>query len=172
MDTVEMVVAPEGKIPTRGTQEAAGYDLYDAEETEIPAGGWKLVSTGVKMKIPKGSYGRLAGRSGNTLRHGLVVQAGVIDSDYRGDVGAIVFNYSDTAHRIIPGMRIAQIIFERHLTPDILEVEDLDETERGEKGFGSTDQPEETAQRLYTPAEYEAIRRFAKDHPRTCLSNT
>ncbi|MBH0115222.1 hypothetical protein I5E68_20050, partial [Novosphingobium sp. YJ-S2-02] len=69
-DMVELVVAPEGKIPTRGTQEAAGYDLYAAEETEIPAGGWKLVSTGVKMKIPKGSYGRLAGRSGNTLRHG------------------------------------------------------------------------------------------------------
>ncbi|PCH35367.1 dUTP diphosphatase [Wolfiporia cocos MD-104 SS10] len=162
MDTVEMVVEPQGKLPTRGSQEATGYDLYAAEELEIPMGGWKLVPTGVKMKIPKGSYGKLTGRSGNALQHGLMVHPGVIDSDYRGTVGAIIYNYSKNNHRIVPGMRIAQIVFEKHLTPDIKEVTDLKETERGEKGFGSTDQTEDTEWRLYTEEEHEAIRCFTK----------
>ena len=111
-DQVKMIVGPKGRLPTRGTEGAIGYDLYAAEGTEIPAGGWKSIPTDIRMEIPKGSYGRIASRSGNTLRHGLTVQAGVIDPDYRGDIGVILFNLSKESHRIVPGMRIAQIIFE------------------------------------------------------------
>ena len=139
LDTVKMVVGPKGTLPTRGTDGAIGYDLYSSEEVEIPARGWKAIDTDIKMEIPKGSYGRIAGRSGNALKHGLTTHGGVIDPDYRGNVKVIAFNMSAQTHRIIPGMRIAQIIFERAITPEIDQVDQLDQTGRGEQGFGSTD---------------------------------
>ncbi|PCH41855.1 dUTPase-like protein, partial [Wolfiporia cocos MD-104 SS10] len=118
------------------------YDLYASTPDEIAPGGWKVIPTGVRMKIPKGSYGRIPSRSGLTLWHGLMVgvRAGVIDPDYRGEVQVfILFNQSTMTHHIIPGMRITQIIFEQALTPNIVQVKELNETKQGEKGFGSTD---------------------------------
>ena len=99
----------------RGTDGAIGYDLYSSKEVEIPMMGWKDISTNVRMEIPKGSYGRIVGQSGNALKHGLTTHGGVINPDYQGDVKVIMFNMSTQVHRVIPGMCVAQIIFEKEI---------------------------------------------------------
>ncbi|TXG53126.1 hypothetical protein EZV62_022295 [Acer yangbiense] len=125
-------------LPSRGSPLAAGYDLSSATETKVPAGGKALVPTDLNIAIPVGTYARVAPRSGLAWKHSIDVGAGVIDADYRGPVGVILFNYSDADFEVKVGDRIAQLIIEKITTPDVLEVEDLDSTVRGEGGFGST----------------------------------
>lgn len=125
-------------LPLRGSNDAAGYDLSSAVQAIVPARGRQLIATDLAIAVPPGTYGRVAPRSGLALKKGIDVGAGVIDADYRGSVGVILFNHSDEEFRIEPGDRIAQLILERIVTPPILEVEDLDATSRGEGGFGST----------------------------------
>ncbi len=129
-------------IPTKGSIEAAGYDLYarfDTLNLIIEPHTSVLVSTGVAMKIPYGYYGRIAPRSGFSVKTGLVVNAGVIDSDYRGEIKILFQNHSDKYIAINNGEKVAQIIIERIAHCNIVEVEDLDNTARGTNGFGSTD---------------------------------
>ena len=129
-------------IPTKGSAEAAGYDLYarfDCLNIIIEPNSSVLVSTGVDMKIPYGYYGRIAPRSGFSVRTGLIVNAGVIDSDYRGEVKILFQNNSDKYIAINNGEKVAQIIIEKIAHCDIIEVQDLDNTIRGTNGFGSTD---------------------------------
>ena len=90
------------------------------------------------MAIPEGTYGRVAPRSGLAAKHHLDVGAGVIDADYRGPVGVVMFNLGQTDYPVKKGDRIAQLILEKILMAEIEEVDDLDDTERGEGGFGST----------------------------------
>ena len=91
------------------------------------------------MAIPEGNYGRIAPRSGLAAKHSIDVGAGVIDSDYRGEVKVLLFNLSDTDFEVKPGDRIAQLIIEKYTMTEIQEVEGkLDDTVRGEGGFGST----------------------------------
>ncbi|KAK2660515.1 hypothetical protein Ddye_007048 [Dipteronia dyeriana] len=125
-------------LPSRGSPLAAGYDLSSATETKVPARGKALVPTDLSIAIPVGTYARVAPRSGLTWKHSIDVGAGVIDADYRGPVGVILFNHSDVDFEVKVGDRIAQLIIEKIMTPDVLEVEDLDSTVRGEGGFGST----------------------------------
>ncbi|EGD83321.1 deoxyuridine 5'-triphosphate nucleotidohydrolase [Salpingoeca rosetta] len=125
-------------IPTRGSSGAAGYDLYSAYDVKIPAKGKAIVKTDIAVAIPQTCYGRVAPRSGLTVKHFLDVGAGVIDSDYRGNVGVVMFNFNDTDYSVSKGDRVAQLILERIYTPDVQEVEDLEDTARGEGGFGST----------------------------------
>ncbi|XP_066327121.1 deoxyuridine 5'-triphosphate nucleotidohydrolase-like [Miscanthus floridulus] len=125
-------------LPSRGSALAAGYDLSSAVETLVPARGKALVPTDLSVAIPHGTYARIAPRSGLALKHSIDVGAGVIDADYRGPVGVILFNHSDADFAVKPGDRIAQMIIEVIATPEVAEVEDLDATVRGEGGFGST----------------------------------
>ncbi|XP_039139691.1 deoxyuridine 5'-triphosphate nucleotidohydrolase [Dioscorea cayenensis subsp. rotundata] len=125
-------------MPSRASPLSAGYDLSSAVETKVPARGKALVPTDLSIAIPDGTYARIAPRSGLTWKHSIDVGAGVIDADYRGPVGVILFNHSDVDFTVKPGDRIAQMIIERILTPEVLEVEDLDATVRGAGGFGST----------------------------------
>ncbi|KAM5564858.1 deoxyuridine 5'-triphosphate nucleotidohydrolase [Rosa sericea] len=125
-------------LPSRGSPLSAGYDLSSATETKIPARGKALVPTDLSIAVPEGTYARVAPRSGLTWKHSIDVGAGVIDADYRGPVGVILFNHSDVDFEIKVGDRIAQLIIEIIITPDVVEVEDLDSTVRGEGGFGST----------------------------------
>ncbi|KAM0951606.1 putative dUTP diphosphatase [Dioscorea sansibarensis] len=125
-------------MPSRASPLSAGYDLSSAVETKVPARGKALVPTDISIAIPDGTYARIAPRSGLTWKHAIDVGAGVIDADYRGPVGVILFNHSDVDFTVKPGDRIAQMIIERILTPKVLEVEDLDATARGAGGFGST----------------------------------
>ncbi|ORY32242.1 dUTPase-like protein [Naematelia encephala] len=125
-------------IPTLGSEFAAGMDLYSAEHKVIPAGGRALVDLKISVAIPKGHYGRVAPRSGLATKHGIQTGAGVIDADYRGPVMVLLFNHSETDFQVNPKDRIAQLILERISVPRLRQVETLDETVRGEGGFGST----------------------------------
>jgi dUTP pyrophosphatase len=126
-------------IPTQGTSFAAGYDLYAAEDTTIVCGTRKLVKTNISMEITPGYYGRIAPRSGLAYKSGIDVLAGVIDSDYRGDIGIILYNTDKNIDFVVKkGDRIAQIIFEACYTATLNTVENLDNTLRQSGGYGST----------------------------------
>jgi|LWDU01.1.fsa_nt_gi dUTP pyrophosphatase len=131
------------RLPTRGSGEAAGYDLYslieDSKEIVWPAQR-KLFKTGIAMEIPTGYVGIIKPRSGLALRNGGDILAGVIDSDYRGEIGVILHNEDDHDPITISNAeRIAQIIFIKHESPEIVEVSSFDDdTDRGDGGFGST----------------------------------
>ena len=129
---------PKATLPSLGSVNAAGYDLNALQATTVPARGKVLVSTGLAFAIPVGNYGRIAPRSGLAAKHSIDVGAGVIDADYRGEVKVLLFNFSDKDFSIVPGDRIAQMIIEKYSPTELVEVEDLDSTERGAGGFGST----------------------------------
>lgn len=87
---------PDAKLPTKGSEHAAGYDLSSVEETVVQPKDKMLVSTGLAMAIPYGNYGRVAPRSGLATKHFIHVGAGVVDADYRGEVKVLLYNFSDT----------------------------------------------------------------------------
>ena len=126
------------RLAVRSTEGAAGYDLSAAHTAVVPARGKCLVKTGLAMAIPNGCYGRVAPRSGLALKKFIDVGAGVIDSDYRGELGVILFNFSDEDFVINMGDRIAQLIFEKIKTPKLKELDSLEGTGRGKEGYGST----------------------------------
>lgn len=138
MSFLVKVLNVNAKIPSRGSDKAAGYDLSSSEEVIVPARGRKMVKTGIAISVPAGHYGRVAPRSGITLKNGIDVGAGVIDEDYRGEVCVILFNHSNEDFVVNMGDRIAQLILERISTPDVEVVNSLESTERGNGGFGST----------------------------------
>jgi deoxyuridine 5'-triphosphate nucleotidohydrolase len=129
---------PEAILPTRGSEWSAGYDLSSAEHLTIAAGARAVVKTALAIACPSGTYGRVAPRSGLTVKHGIHVGAGVIDADYRGEVGVVLFNLGDADFVIAPGDRIAQLVLEQIVLAPVTEVEELDATVRGAGGFGST----------------------------------
>ncbi|NWU29018.1 DUT protein, partial [Dyaphorophyia castanea] len=124
--------------PSRGSTRAAGYDLYSAYDCVIPPMEKAVVKTDIQIALPSGCYGRVAPRSGLAAKHFIDVGAGVIDEDYRGNVGVVLFNFGKESFEVKKGDRIAQLICERIYYPELEEVEALDDTERGEGGFGST----------------------------------
>jgi dUTP pyrophosphatase len=133
-----MRIHPQAKLPTRGSQYSAGLDLYSIESFTIAARGRAAVRTGLSVAIPHGFYGRIAPRSGLAVKHGLDVLAGVVDSDYRGEIICALINHGDESLEIEAGMRIAQLIIESIEIPEPTWREDLSETKRGSGGFGST----------------------------------
>ncbi len=96
------------------------------------------MQTDLSLAIPPGTYGRIAPRSGLALKHAIGVGAGVIDADYTGPIGVILFNHGQNDFTIKIGDRIAQLILEQILTPPVVQVKDIQHTERGSQGFGST----------------------------------
>ena len=132
-------LSDKAKIPTQGSKYAAGYDLYAAEEVLVNTMGRKLVKTNISISIPEGYYGRIAPRSGLAYKNGIDVLAGVIDSDYRGDIGVILLNTDHNLDfEVNVGNRIAQIIIEKCHSVNWETVETLDATVRSEGGFGSS----------------------------------
>lgn len=152
-------LSKDAKIPTKVNKGDAGYDLYSTEDVFITPLERKLFKTNIAMAIPDGYYGRIADRSGLALKSGLHVLAGVIDSTYRGDIGVVILNTNGLEdwslirqaeilklHPLRPqafihikkGERIAQIIFEKYEDVEFSEAENLEETDRGAAGFGST----------------------------------
>lgn len=129
-------------LPHYGSSDAAGMDLYadlgDKGSLSIHPGERKLIKTGVAMAIPAGYYGRIAPRSGLAYKQGIDIMAGVIDGDYRGEVGAILINFGDKSFNVNTGDRVAQMIFERYAPAYAYQVAVLPGTERGAEGFGST----------------------------------
>src|SRR5215211_2574810 len=129
---------PEARLPTRGSADAAGLDLRAVERLSIAPGGRAAVRTGVAVAIHGGFYGRVAPRSGLAVRHGIDVLAGVIDSDYRGEVLCALVNHGREPFEVEPGARVAQLVVEAIASPEPAWAEDLEETGRGAGGFGST----------------------------------
>ena len=117
------LLSDKAKLPIRGSAGAAGYDLFSAVNVIVPARSRVLVGTDISVNIPDNCYGRVAPRSGLALKFGLDVGAGVIDSDYRGNVGVILFNHTDVDFNVELGMRIAQLIIEHISNPELVEVE-------------------------------------------------
>jgi dUTP pyrophosphatase len=128
----------DATLPTRGSSGAVGYDLYSIDEVVVSPSQRALVGTGVAVILPMNVYGRVAPRSGLAVKHGIQVGAGVVDPDYRGEIKVVIFNQGDRDFEIKKGDRIAQLVLERCETPDVREVESLDDTDRGSGGFGST----------------------------------
>jgi len=126
------------QLPSKATKLSAGLDLKSAQKTLVPAKGSTLVSTDIQVKLPSGTYGRVAPRSGLALNHKIDVGAGVIDNDYRGNIGVLLFNHGERDFTIEIGDRIAQLICEKISYPKVVEVKTLDESDRGSSGFGST----------------------------------
>lgn len=154
------LLSQTAKAPTRGSAFAAGYDLYASKATTIPARGKVLVDTDISIAVPAGTYGRVAPRSGLASKHSIDVGAGVIDADYRGPVKVLLFNLGEADFKVEVGERVAQLIVERVsldlrfsfdslfltdyvffkqiYTPEVVVVQELEETVRGIGGFGST----------------------------------
>ena len=126
--------------PTYATVGSAGADLYANidQPIMITRNEIVLVSTGIYLGLPIGIEAQIRSRSGLTLKHGIVVANGIgtIDSDYRGEIKVILHNISKSDYRLMPGEKIAQIIFAEFLQADFTSVEDLDQTKRGAGGFG------------------------------------
>lgn len=141
-------ISENAVIPTRGSKDAAGYDLYCAASStistiEIYPGTTVKIHTGIQMEIPDGYVGLLFARSGIAVKKGLrpANAVGVIDSDYRGEIIVALHNDSNTTQYVNLGDRVAQLVIVKYFAPSIKEViEDLSETERGECGFGSSGQ--------------------------------
>jgi len=125
-------------IPTRATAGSIGYDLYSAENKTIDEFSHGLVKTDIAIEIPHGTYGHIMARSGLALRHAIAIGAGVIDFDFRGNVGVVLFNHGKNKFEIKIGDRIAQLVLELAVTPPVVEITELTTTERGDKGFGSS----------------------------------
>ncbi len=134
---------PNAKTPTRGSEQAAGYDIYACLETEtvtIPAHCTVKVSTGISMAIPEGYFGGIFARSGLASKQGLRPAncVGVVDSDYRGEFMVMLHNDTDEPKTIENGDRVGQLVILPCMTINFEETDSLDETERGSGGFGSS----------------------------------
>lgn len=131
-------LSENGRAPQRASAGAAGYDLFSAEETVVTPGTRRVVKTDIAIHVPEGHYGRVAPRSGLAYKFGVDPVAGVVDSDYRGPLGIVLANNGVSDFKINIGDRVAQLLLEQVSTPEVLLVDELDESARGEAGFGST----------------------------------
>lgn len=132
-------IASTATLPTQAYQEAAGIDLYANESRRVPGNGKAVIKTGLALAIPNGYYGHIKPRSGIATTTPLLIDAGVIDSDYRGEIGIVVSNISEMPFDVDSGMKLAQMTFEKKYTVEFKEVTDLPESERNTRGFGSSD---------------------------------
>lgn len=134
---------PDAKLPSYGTEFSAGADLYaclNGESVTVEAGETVFIKTGIAVEIPAGLVGLVYARSGLSCKRGLAPanKVGVIDSDYRGEIMVAMHNHSKNAESISNGERIAQIVFTPYVPATLVESDSLNNTARGDGGFGST----------------------------------
>jgi len=130
-------IHPAAKLPLYGHPGDAGFDLFACVDRSLAPGALAPVPTGIQMAIPKGFVGLVWDKSGVSLK-GVHRLAGVVDAGYRGEVQVVLINLGREVYDIKAGMKIAQMLIQPVQTADILETESLDDTSRGEGGFGST----------------------------------
>lgn len=139
LDMKVKLLGPDARVPTKGDPDAACFDLYSVDEMRTIAPGQRVaIDTGLAMNIPRGWAGFIEPRSGLALKQGLMVMGGVIDASYRGEIKVILHNAGFEYVRIERGDRIAQMHFRMVPDVDFQVVNELDATERGAGGFGST----------------------------------
>ena len=131
------------RLPRKMTSHSAGYDLFSANEEDITISpnNVKLIPTGFVMELPYGYEAQIRPRSGLALKHqiGILNSPGTIDSDYRGEVGIILYNFGNQDFVIKPNMRIAQMVINKVEECEFVQVNELSETKRDKGGFGHTD---------------------------------
>lgn len=130
-------IHPEAKLPSYGHKGDAGLDLFSCADYVLGAGEVKAIQTGIKVAIPRGYVGLIWDKSGISLK-GVHKLAGVVDAGYRGEVQVVMINLGNTPYEIKKGMKIAQMLIQPINEVKVIEAEDLDDTLRGEDGFGST----------------------------------
>ncbi len=132
-------LVPHAKIPEYKSQQASGLDLYASEEVTINTNEYKIIPTGIGIQLPEGFEAQIRPRSGLALNYGIGVlnSPGTIDSDYRGEIKIILFNFGEKEVKVHTGMRVAQLVIAKTYKADIVEGE-LSDTQRGTNGFGST----------------------------------
>lgn len=135
---MEVKVDGPGAIPEYATDGCAGADLRAAADAVLEPGARAAVATGVRLQIPAGHVGLIWPRSGLAVRHGIDTLAGVIDSDYRGEVMVVLVNHGARPVHVTAGDRIAQVLFQKVERPRLVASETLDATSRGTGGLGST----------------------------------
>ena len=135
---VEVKVEGAGTLPEYASEGAAGADLRAREAVVLAPGARAAVATGIHVEIPAGHVGLVWPRSGLAVRHGIDTLAGVIDSDYRGEVRVVLVNHGDAEFRVEPGDRIGQLLVQRVERASFSRSPALAATSRGEGGFGST----------------------------------
>ena len=139
---VKIINKSNNPIPEYATSQSAGMDLraFIKKPITIEPFNRELISTGLYIELPEGYEAQVRSRSGLAIKYGIIVlnSPGTIDSDYRGEIGVILVNLSNTPFTVKPGERIAQLVFAKYEKADFIEVEELNETERGEGGFGHT----------------------------------
>lgn len=139
---IEVVNNGHQPLPTYATTQSAGMDLRAnlTEPVVLKPMERRLIPTGLHIALPDGYEGQVRPRSGLALKHGITVlnAPGTVDADYRGEIGVVLINLSDTDFVINDGERIAQMVIARYEKVDFIEVETLDETERGTGGYGHT----------------------------------
>lgn len=129
---------PDAKIPTKGSDEAAGLDLYSCENIEIPPGKSAKINTGVCMELRSGYVGLIWPRSKISTRYSVDILAGVIDSDYRGEIQIALINHGERPFEVRTGDKIAQMLIQSHFNYfDIYEVDQLSDSTRGKSGINS-----------------------------------
>lgn len=140
MDIKIRLLTDSAVIPTSGSKYSAGYDLYADEDVYIEANKTVKISTGIAMEIPNGCFGGIYARSGLATKQGLRPSncVGVVDSDYRGEIIVALHNDSDQLRHVEKGDRIAQLIIQPFVSAEFVKVEKLEDTERGNGGFGSS----------------------------------
>jgi len=134
---VKIVLEEGAKLPQL-EKGSVGYDLFSCESKTVPRGDRVLISSGIRISIPEGWYGRVAPRSGLSVKKNIDIGAGVIDPSYTGIVKICFINNGKDDYHIEHGDKVAQLIFEKCGLPNLCVVEKLEETERGDGGFGST----------------------------------
>lgn len=127
-------------IPSYSHPGDAGLDIFAVEPSQLQPGEVKLIKVGIAIELPPNTEAQIRPRSGLALKHQVTVlnTPGTIDEGYRGEVGVILINHGKTLFEVTPGMKVAQLVVKPVLHVDIIEVESLSETKRGEGGFGST----------------------------------
>ncbi len=133
-------LCPDAIIPTYGTEFSAGADLYSVTEVTIAPGETAFLGTGIATAIPEGLVGLVYARSGMACKRNLAPanKVGVIDSDYRGEIKVALHNHGNVPQTVQKGERIAQLVIAPYLRAEYEEVDSLDDTKRGQGGFGST----------------------------------
>lgn len=139
---VKIINKSNNPIPEYATPLSAGVDLRASIEKSVCVGAFddRLIPTGLYIELPEGYEAQIRPRSGLAIKHQITVlnSPGTIDADYRGEIGVILINHSDTPFIVEPGDRIAQLVFNKVEQAEFVEVEELSETERGKGGFGHT----------------------------------
>lgn len=142
MTKIRIINRSSQQLPAYATPQSAGMDLRANIEDPITLRPLerRIVPTGLYIALPEGYEAQVRPRSGLALKHGITVlnSPGTIDSDYRGEIGVLLINLSDTPFVINAGERIAQMVVARHEQAELIEVEELDDTERGAGGYGHT----------------------------------